>query len=64
MPRTRDKRRTVRLNFTVWEEDAERIRALAALVVPDGDEPNASLAVRLAVKGELERRTKHGGKTR
>ena len=58
MPIAEDRRRTVRINFTVYEEDAARIRELAAFVVHDGEEPNAPLAVRLAANHELERRAR------
>jgi hypothetical protein len=58
VPIAEDRRRTERLNFTVYKEDAARIRERAALVVHDGEEPNAPLAVRLAVNHELERRAR------
>ena len=56
MPRT--KSHWIRRNFTVSEEDSARLDELAALIAPPGEEPNASLAHRLAVREALERRKK------
>jgi hypothetical protein len=50
------KSRVVRCNFTMPEEDAERIKILARLITPAGEEPNSSLAVRVAIREAIESR--------
>ena len=44
----------VRRNFTMSAEDSRRLDELARLVVPEGEEPNASLAIRLAVRNMIQ----------
>ena len=57
MPRpSKPEQWSVRLNFTMSREDARLIRELAELVAPPGTAPNASLAVRIAVRREFLRR--------
>ena len=47
---------SVRMNFTMSRDEARLIRRLAELVTTPGIPPNASLAVRVAVREALERR--------
>lgn len=51
------KSKSVKQNLFMSETDRASLERLAALVVPEGEEPNKSLAVRVAIREALERRT-------
>lgn len=55
MPMPKTKPRQVRRNFTMAAEDSDRIDEFASILALPGEEPNASMAIRIAIREAIER---------